>query len=312
MRILVVGAGATGGYYGGRLALAGRDVTFLVRGKRADLLRDKGLVIRTPGGDETLAAPQLIAADTLASAKPFDLILLSVKAYGFESAVNDLAPAVGDNTLILPLLNGMQHLDKLSARFGAEKVLGGFCRIVGDIAPDGAVWQMTPLNELAYGTLSEAQQARIAAVDATLKNAGFVATLSPEILRDMWGKWILLASLNAINILTRGAIGTVQALDEFDGVGTRLENRVMDEVFATCAAYDMMPEEKTIAMIRERLTEKDSTLESSMYRDFTRGYSVECDQILGDLVRRARLRAIDVPLVEAAFVQLRLYERARA
>ena len=310
MRILVIGAGATGGYYGGKLARAGRDVTFLVREKRAAQLRRTGLMVRTPTGEFTLT-PQLIAAEELAGAGPFDLVLLSVKAYGLEESIEDFAPAVGARTMILPLLNGMRHIETLVARFGEEAVLGGSCRIVGDMDGDGRVIQMTPLNDLHYGERSAEVTERIRALDEQMKGADFDAVLQPDILRFMWVKWMMMAALNTINVLGRGSVGAVEAVQDLDGAGARFENRVMDEAIATATAYGYAPSESAERMIRFRVTEPGSTFESSLYRDYTRGYRVEALQIVGDMARRARAKGIDTPLLEAAYVQMRVYERER-
>src|ERR1700753_4079947 len=121
MRTLVIGAGATGGYFGGRMAQAGRDVTFLVRPKRADALRASGLQIVSPYGDTTLK-PQILATGEITA--PFDVVLLTVKAYSLDSAIEDFAPAVGRDTMIMPVLNGMRHVDVLMERFGAKAVIG--------------------------------------------------------------------------------------------------------------------------------------------------------------------------------------------
>ena len=134
MRILVIGAGATGGYFGGRLLEAGRDVTFLVREKRAELLAKNGLNIKSPFGDFTKSNPPTLMATNIK--QPFDFIILSCKAYDLDDAMASFAPAVGPDTAIIPFLNGMKHLDSLDARFGRERVLGGLCAIAATIRPD--------------------------------------------------------------------------------------------------------------------------------------------------------------------------------
>jgi 2-dehydropantoate 2-reductase len=311
MRILIIGAGATGGFYGGRLAHAGRDVTFLVRGKRAEALRRDGLTVTTPTETFTVI-PKLIAASELAAAGTFHLILLGVKAYAFDAAVDDFVPAVGPETMILPLLNGMRHLDALDTRFGPARVLGGLCRIVGDMDSEGHILQMTPLSDLAYGERSRELTSRIESVDAVLRGAGFNAVLSPDILAAMWVKWTLLSSLGSINALARGSIGAIRALTAFDGIGERFEIRVLEEAMAVATAHGFPPDAKSEAMMRQRLSEPGSTLESSMYRDLTRGNPVEVDQIVGDMIARARAKSVPTPLLEAAFIQLKLYEALRA
>src|SRR4030088_907936 len=127
MRILVVGAGAIGGYFGGRLLQAGRDVTFLVRPKRAAELADAGLVIKSPSGDATLKNPPAAQADKLT--EKFDVVLVSCKAFDLDDAIKSFAPAVGPQTSIIPLLNGMRHLEVLDGKFGRARVLGGLCAV---------------------------------------------------------------------------------------------------------------------------------------------------------------------------------------
>jgi 2-dehydropantoate 2-reductase len=148
MRILIVGAGAVGGYFGGRLAEAGRDVTFLVRPSRAKQLRQAGLCIISPHGD-AVVTPKLVSAGEIET--PYNLIFLSVKAYALESAMDDFGPAVGPETMILPVLNGMRHLDLLARRFGEGKVIGGVCLVAAEIDDEGRVVQIAGIQRLAYG-----------------------------------------------------------------------------------------------------------------------------------------------------------------
>ena len=137
MRLLVVGAGSTGGYFGGRLAQAGRDVTFLVRQARADQLKATGLQIVSPHGDVTLS-PKLVTADTIGA--PFDAILLTVKAYSLDAALKDIVPAVGPKTMIIPVLNGMRHVGSIIAAFGQDALVGGLCRIAAALDDQGRIF----------------------------------------------------------------------------------------------------------------------------------------------------------------------------
>src|SRR5271166_4875727 len=173
MRILVVGAGAVGGYFGGRLLQAGRDVTFLVRRPRAEALRKSGLVVVSRFGDFHLQSPPLIVEEDLGA--PFDLVLLSCKAYDLESAVNSFAAAVGPHTTILPLLNGMRHIDALAERFGAKRVIGGLCVISATRAADGSILHLNDVHSLTFGELDGNPSARVEAIAGQLVNAGFDA-----------------------------------------------------------------------------------------------------------------------------------------
>jgi 2-dehydropantoate 2-reductase len=162
MRILVVGAGAVGGYFGGRLAAAGRDVTFLVRAGRAEELRRAGLVIKSGRGDLTLRDVQTVQAEAIAA--PFDLVVLSCKAYNLDDAIASFAPAVGPNTVILPLLNGMRHIDVLTQKFGAARVLGGICLIAATLNREREIVHLNDSAALTFGELEGGLSGRAQAI----------------------------------------------------------------------------------------------------------------------------------------------------
>src|ERR1700684_3320759 len=192
MQILVVGAGAVGGYFGGRLAQANRDVTFLVRAKRAEEIKEKGLEILSPHGDLRLH-PKTITADEILGT--YDVILLAVKSYALSGAMSDFAPAVGPETMILPVLNGMRHMDLLIARFGKNAVLGGVCLVATEIDQEGRIQQLTNFQTISYGELNGESTPSLQKVDDTLRGAGFDASISNHIMEDMWQKWVQLAAL---------------------------------------------------------------------------------------------------------------------
>jgi 2-dehydropantoate 2-reductase len=308
MRTLVIGAGATGGFYGGRLAQLGRDVTFLVRPARAESLRRNGLQIISPLGDATLH-PQILTADELrANPQPFDLILLATKAYSLDQAINDLAPGVGPDTAILPILNGLRQLDLLDARFGAEHVLGGTCRINGDVDADGRILQLSTLGDLTFGERNREHTPRIQRIADELSGALFKSVLSPDVLAAMWHKWYVLAALNIICILPQGTVGEVVAQPH----GLAFAQAAIDECIAIAAANGYPPPGPLIDFDRKRLTEPGSDLTSSMYRDMKRAAPVEADHILGDLLARAESHNIAAPLLRATYIQLKVYEAKRS
>jgi 2-dehydropantoate 2-reductase len=197
MRLLVVGAGSTGGYFGGRLAQAGRDVTFLVRPGRAEQLKAKGLHIVSPHGDVTLA-PKLVTRDAIGA--PYDAVLLTVKAYSLEGALKDIAPAVGPKTMIVPMLNGMRHLEAIAAAFGQDALVGGLCSIAAALDDQGRIIHLSQLHDLVYGEISGVRSDRIELLDAVMRNAGFDARLSSDIEQDMWNKWMMLATLAGVHM----------------------------------------------------------------------------------------------------------------
>lgn len=309
MRILVVGAGATGGFFGGMLARAGRDVTFLLREGRARQVRESGLVLQTPK-DTLTVRPQVVTAAELREfgpgQEPFALVVISTKSYQLDGAMDDVAPAVGPETMILPILNGMRQIAVLTQRFGAERVLGGSVRIVADMDTDGHIHQKTALGELSYGELSGERTKRVEAVDREMREAGFEALSQPDIVATLWQKWWILASMGVICVLARGTTGQAASVPE----GEAYVRAVIEECTAVARANGYPPNAAMLADHVERLLDKQSPLTSSMYRDMVKGAPVEADHILGDLLARAQ--GVDVPLVRAAYVQLKVYEAGRS
>jgi len=301
MRLLVVGAGATGGYFGGRLAATGRDVTFLVRPARIPYLREHGIRIVSPNGNASVM-PKLVTADTISG--PFDVVLLTVKAFGLEASLADFAPAVGPQTIIFPVLNGMRHLDVLTARFGEEAVIGGVCKIAATLDDQGRIVQLAKFHELIYGEMNGAITERMKQLDALMRGAGFDATLSPAILREMWEKWLFLASLGAITCLMRGTIGEIA---EASG-GTDFARNLIGEIAAIVNACSHKPSDKLVGEIVTSLTAKGSPLTSSMYRDLQQGNRIEADQIIGDLLARGQVKGVSTPLLAAVYANLCVYQ----
>lgn len=304
MRVLVIGAGAVGGYFGARMVAAGRDVSFLVREGRAEQLRRSGLQVVSPFGDVTVH-PKLLLKSELR--EPFDLILLSTKAYSLRAAMEDFAPAVGAHTAILPLLNGIGHLDVLAERFGKGAVLGGSTRIVADLDADGRVHQMERLQDLVYGELDGARNERMQRIEATLDGCGFAPEASDNVLKFMWQKWVLLASLGGLTCLMRGSIGEIAAVPG----GADVARALIAECAAIASAEGYAAPADFLQMTARRLTKPRSELTASMYRDLCKGAPVEADHILGDLLRRGQAHGLQTPVLQAAFVQLSVYGARR-
>jgi 2-dehydropantoate 2-reductase len=306
MRILVIGAGAVGGYFGAKMARAGRDVTFLVRAGRAEQLRRSGLQVIEPDTLFTVQPKLLLAEELKARPEAFDLVLLSTKAYSLEAAIEDFAPAVGAGTAILPLLNGMSHLDRLKERFGAETVLGGSTRISADLDAEGRVIDMDKLlHDIHFGELDGAVTERIKAIDAELRGCEFDVFLEPDVVAFMWNKWTVLSALASITCLLRGSIGAVEAVR----YGRQTALAILAESVAIAAANGYPPPGPFLAAVETRLTLQGSDLTASMHRDMMRGAAVEVEHILGNLLARAK--GVDAPLLRAAYVQLKVYDEGR-
>jgi 2-dehydropantoate 2-reductase len=303
MKILVVGAGAVGGYFGARLAEAGRDVTFLVRSSRAQQLQRDGLRILSPHGDLTIK-PQTITSDQIHS--PFDVIFLSVKSLALDQAIADMAPAVGPATMIYPVLNGMRHIDTLARRFGPAAVLGGVCLVSTELDPQGRIVQINEMQKLIYGEQNGQITSRIQQLDETLRGAGFDTELSSNIVQAMWQKWVFIATLGLVTCLFNAPVGEINAVPY--GEDTALQS--LDECASIAAICGHPTPEAFLNNIRQLLIARESKLTSSMYRDMQERHKVEVDTILGDLLEHGRSHNLKTPLLQAACVRLRVYQNS--
>jgi 2-dehydropantoate 2-reductase len=303
MRILILGAGAMGGYFGARMLSAGRDVTFLVRPGSAQLLAANGLRVLSPShGDVTIPHPPTILAGQLH--QPYDLILVTAKAYDLDAAIDSIAPAVGPATSILPILNGMAHLPALDQRFGAEKVLAGTSYISATRDADGTIRHLNALETIQFGDRFEPAGERVLAVAAALADSNFTAQMRPVILQDLWNKWASIATLAGMTCLMRASIGDIAAVG-----GATLSLRLYDECVSVASAEGFRPTPEIVAERHRFLVE--STMTASMLRDIESGGRIESHQILGDMLDRARSHGLTTPMLEIAYAHVRCYEQRR-
>jgi 2-dehydropantoate 2-reductase len=306
MRVLVIGAGAVGGYFGGRLLQAGRDVTFLVRPGRAEQIRKNGFAVRVAAESADDLAVRAIVSEQIEAS--YNLVLVSCKAYDLESAMDGFAPAVGAETAILPLLNGLRHLDLLSERFGASRLLGGQCVITATLDERGHAVLLGRTPTLTFGELNGGHSKRIDAIATTMQDAGFTVRASDAVLLEMWEKWVLLATLAGVTCLMRGAIGDIVAA----GAAGLIE-ALLEECRHIAASQAQMIRPDVLQRTRALLTEASSMLTASMLRDLERGTVTEADHILGDLLHRQSVLAVNSPsLLRIAYLHLKTYEARRA
>lgn len=301
MRILIVGAGAIGGYFGARLAEAGRDVTFLVRPRRAEQLAG-GLFVRSPKGDVHIPSPKVVTGGSVG--QPFDLILLSCKAFDLDGAMESFAPSMEPGSMVLPLLNGLAHIEKLQKRFGGGAVLGGQCQISATLDAEGRVVHLNDWHLLGYGELDGSRSARIEAVSEAFAGAKIEPQLSTAILQDMWEKWIFIATMAGITCLMRASLGDIET------AGGRNIALGLFEECATIAGRNLhVPSASTVERVRKVLTAPGSTLMASMLRDAEGHRKTEHEHLLGDLLARAH--GARVPILETCLVHMRAYEARR-
>jgi 2-dehydropantoate 2-reductase len=304
MRTLVVGAGAIGGYFGGRLLEINRDITFLVRPRRAAELSSQGLKIRSRFGDVNLSQPATVLADDLR--ETFDLVILSCKAYDLESALTSFAPAVGPHTVILPLLNGMRHLEILDTRFGRDRVLGGQC-LIAAVLKDGEIVHLNENHELSFGEPDGGLSDRVKAIAQLMEGARFNGRASAEILQEMWEKWVFLASLAGSTCLMRATIGEICASPG----GADFILGLLEECRSIAAAEGHPMREAQLKRAHNMLTAAGSTLTASMLRDVERNAPIEADHIIGDLLRRAARAQEKLSPLNIAYTHLKAYEARR-
>ena len=302
MKILVVGAGAIGGYFGGRLLAARRDVTFLVRPGRAAQLSKTGLVIRSKLGDASLPSPPTVSAEALQG--HCDLVLLSCKAYDLEGAMTSFAPTVGPGTAILPLLNGVGHLDALAARFAKVNVIGGQAAISLALDAEGRILHLNDGLALGFGETDGTKSPRIAAIAGEFAAAGIQAAQSETILQDMWEKWAFIATAGGITSLMRAAVGDIVAAG-----GAPLTLALYDEIAKIAAANGHPLRQAASERARSMLTAAGSPFTASMARDVEGGFKVEADHVIGDLLKRAK--GGDYPMLKIAYAHLKAYEARR-
>jgi len=230
-----------------------------------------------------------------------------VKSYALEQALIDMAPAVGPRTVIVPLLNGMRHVDELLGAFGPERAWGGVCLIHAHLDPDGDVVQMTGIHRIGYGPLDDGSDERLPEVTFALTGREFDSHPSHTIVQDMWEKWVFLSTLGAATTLMRAPIGDINAAPGGTGFGARLAA----EAVAIAAAAGHRPRPGAVAMLQAGIGSAELTT-SSMYRDMLQGSPVEHEAILGDLVAEAGKHDVPAPMLAAAYTNLSIYSTKRA
>jgi 2-dehydropantoate 2-reductase len=299
MRVLIVGAGAVGGFLAARLADAGDDVAVLVRPARADGLRRDGIRVREGSATGTYRPRVLTAAEL---EPEFDLVVVAVKSEAIDSAIDDVAPAVGPSTAVVPFLNGMRHVEPLVSRFGSA-VLGGVLRIATELEDDGAIRVLAPTFEVEIGELASPSGQRVEDVAARFRAAGAQVTIPADVVGAMWTKWVFIASIGAATSLMRASVGEIVAVPG----GGAFSRSILDEAAATAAAAGHPVSPAALAATEQVLTAPGSPATSSLSRDLMAGHHTEVEPVLGDLVASADATATPTPLLALATLALRTH-----
>lgn len=301
MRIVVMGAGGVGGYYGGRLAQAGEDVWFVARGRHLAALRERGLRVRSTKGDFELH-PVQATDDPGTIPTPVDLVLFCVKSWDTEAAAAAIRPIVGPETGVLTLQNGVENEDRLAAVFGAERVLAGTTQIETTIAEPGLIAHTSPFAKIRFGEWTDGRSPRVVRILAAFERAGVDAEIVDDSRRALWEKFLFLAATAGLTSLTRGTVGEVR--------GHPLTRELLVEALAEIGAVARargiaLPpdaEAKALAFI-------DSVpfgMKSSMQRDLERGSRLEVDALSGAVVRLGREHGVPTPVHFTIYAALAL------
>jgi 2-dehydropantoate 2-reductase len=302
MRLLMLGAGAVGGYFGARLIEAGANVTFLVRPARRRALETSGLLVKSGFGDAHLA-PQLLSFGE--SAGPFDLALLSCKAYDLDDAIATLAPFVTENTLVIPLLNGVAHLEPLRRAFGEARLMGGYAGIGATLGENGEVLHFDSNQFIGFGALQGEAPPPLAELAAAFAHTPVEAIFSDEIETLMWAKYAFLTALAAATCLIRASVGEILETP----AGPALMEALFSETLAVAKASGIELSEARMAGYRAHLFTKGSRSTASMLRDMQRGARTENEHIIGHMIALAHRFALPAEKLELAHSHILAYER---
>ncbi len=302
MRVVILGAGGVGGYLGARLITGGADVTFLTRDARAAALKASGLVVKSPLGD--FAAPVQVMPAGTALANPPDVVVLACKEPTLAEALEAVTPLLGAQTRLLPLLNGVRHIDMLAARYPQTPLLGGIVHGAANLRPDGVIEHLSSFMTVLTGPLASTRDPVADEMVERWKAAGVEAYATGEIRQDMWNKFVFLAAFAGITSLMRASVGTIL---QTDGGRERILT-LLEETRSVAVAEGFAPPSSLMDEYRALLTKEGSSLTSSMLRDIQTGRRTESAQILGDMLGRARQHELPTPLLAIAAAHVAAYE----
>lgn len=298
MRWLVMGAGATGGYVGGRLAAAGIPVTFVARGAHLAALQEHGLRLHSRLGDLHLPVH---ATDRPADTGPVDVVLFAVKSYDTEAAMTQVADAVGPDTAILCIQNGVDNEERLATRFGAERVLGGAIRIEATIAAPGVIVHSSPFARLEFGPWAGPAGPREQTMLADLTRAGIDAALVEDARRAVWEKFLFLCPAAGVTSVTRATIGEVLSCPE----SRELFRQAVAEVAAVAAARGVDLGDDAVARTMAFVDGLPPAMRTSMQRDVEQGRRIELDALSGTVVRYGQAAGVPTPAHAFLYAALR-------
>ncbi|MEK6751461.1 MAG: 2-dehydropantoate 2-reductase [Chloroflexota bacterium] len=299
MKIAIFGSGGVGGYFGGRLAQAGQDVTFIARGAHLAAVTESGLRVDSIGGD--FAVHPARATDSPQSMGHVDLVILATKAWQLDSAIEQMKPLVGAGTMILPLLNGMEHMDVLLAAFGREHVLGGLCRLSAFVAAAGHIRHVGIPPFITFGELDNSKSARVGSLREMFSALnGITVDVPADINVAMWEKFVFISGTSGVGAFTRQPIGEFRANPE---TRTMLFN-AMNETAAVARARGIPLSESFVSDTMKRIDTIQPDVMASMQKDMMEGRPSELNEQTGAVIRMGRAVGVPTPTHEAIYAKL--------
>ena len=302
MKILILGAGGIGGYFGAQLIRIGADVTYLLREKRKALIDANDLKIQSPYGDFAVQ-PKIVTSETVTAG--YELIVLASKSYDLDDALESLNPAL-ETAVVLPFLNGFDHLDVLDKKLGRERVMGGVAHIAATIKPDGAIQQLSEIHMLTVGPRHAAHEGLAKEFFSICESAPFKTALAEDIEQVLWDKWVFLATLAGMTTSCRASVGDIVATP----FGEELTRQMYAECCAVAREFDHPVSQASQAKALDMLTQQGSGFTASMLRDLLAGSQTEADHILGGMINRAVKKSLSMPLLTLAYTHMLAHQRA--
>ena len=302
MKILVLGAGAVGGYFGGRMAEDGMDVTFLVRDKRKKKLEETGLIIKSPKGDLSIR-PNLITIDKVESV--FDVILFTNKAYDLDEILQSHFP-VKDGSIIIPLLNGYAHMEQLRNKFPNARLFGGIAHIFSTLIDEGEIHHFNDIHSLTFGHLNNADETDGKRFFDSCSSANFSIKYSDDIIVDLWHKWVLITTVAGATTLFNATIGEIASTEH----GIAFITDLHDECITIAKSEKIKVNGDDLAQQRRFLSDKKSTWSSSMRRDMVNKSKIECAHIFLELINIADKNNVECPSLKTVMINGEIYMRS--
>ena len=299
MKFAIFGTGGVGGYFGGRLAQAGEDVTFIARGHHLSAIHQTGLSVDSIRGDFVVNPAK--ATDSTQSVGAVDVVILAIKGWQLDEAILQMKPLIRDTTVIVPLLNGIEHMEALVNAFGSEHVLGGVCRISAFIADAGHIKHVGIDPFISFGELNREMSERVSKLYDVFNNiSGVTVEMSENIELAMWEKYLLIAAFSGVGAVTRSPVGVFRSIPE-----TRaMFRRVLEEVVLVANSRGVGLTEKSVQAVMDRIDQTQPDTMASMQKDVLAGRPSELESQTGALVRMARAATVSVPTHEFIYASL--------